>query len=216
MHSPWLSISLADYEGHMSYPAVHQAKMLAEQFGKLLAEFSPPSVAVIGCAGGNGFDRICPAITGRVVGVDINPHYVQALSSRYCERISGLELHLLDIQEEPLAFRPVDLIYAALLFEYVELAKTIRNLKSVCRPNGILATVLQLSSESLGTVSPSPFKSLQVLSSALHLVPRAALDSRASEVGFALLSSRHVALPFGKEFAVKVFRLPARDGQVAT
>jgi len=64
--SPWLDIPLADYEGHMSVPGVGQAEMLASQFAELLEKWSPASAAVIGCAGGNGFDRLRVEVTERV------------------------------------------------------------------------------------------------------------------------------------------------------
>jgi hypothetical protein len=67
MRSPWLDIALADYEGHMGLPEVAQAELLADVFGALLVEHAPRSVAILGCAGGNGFGRISPAVTDRVV-----------------------------------------------------------------------------------------------------------------------------------------------------
>ncbi len=71
MRSPWLDIPLADYEGHMALPGVGQAEMLATLFAQLLATWTPVSAAVIGCAGGNGFDRVRVEITKRLVGIDI-------------------------------------------------------------------------------------------------------------------------------------------------
>ncbi len=135
MRSPWLDIPLAEYEGHMSLPAVGQAEMLAAQFAELLVEYSPPSVAVIGCAGGNGFDRISPGRTRRVVGVDINPGYIEEASRRYARSLPGLELYVGDIQQSGLSCEPVDLIYAALVFEYIEPEPSFQALKSLCKPN---------------------------------------------------------------------------------
>ena len=54
MSSPWLTLPLANYEGHMSASNVGQADLLADVFANVLEEFHPASVAVIGCAGGNG------------------------------------------------------------------------------------------------------------------------------------------------------------------
>jgi ubiquinone/menaquinone biosynthesis C-methylase UbiE len=207
MRSPWLDIPLADYEGHMSLPAIAQAEMLAAQFADLLTEYTPPAVAVVGCAGGNGFDRISPKATGRVVAVDINPTYIAELSRRYASVIPNLELYVADIQQPGLSFEPVDLIYAALVFEYVELEPTFRTLQSICKPNGILAVVLQLPSQSVAAVSPSPFASLQVLGPAMRLVPPVTLHAQAAQAGFVLLSSRHLALPSRKEFLVQVLQL---------
>jgi hypothetical protein len=47
----------------------------------------------------------------------------------------------------------------------------------------------------------------------MHLAPPAALLSGAAEAGLVLSSSRSVALPSGKAFAVQVFRLPP-DGSM--
>ncbi|NLC71486.1 MAG: class I SAM-dependent methyltransferase [Desulfuromonadaceae bacterium] len=211
MDTPWLDIPLADYEGHMSLSTIGQAQMLATLFAELLAEFSPPSVAVVGCAGGNGFDQICMEATRRVAAVDINPHYLEALSNRYADRIPGLELYAGDIQSPALTFAPVDLIYAALLFEYVAPAPVLANLKAACRPQGVLASVLQLPSGTAAAVSPSPFTSLQALAPVMHLVTPADLLAHAKEAGFVPLSAKKIALPSGKKFAVQVFQLPAGE-----
>lgn len=206
MHTPWLDIPLADYEAHMSLSSVGQADMLSTLFAQLLAKFSPPSLAVIGCAGGNGFDHIQPETSKRAVGVDINPRYIQAAFDRYAEKIPGLELYVGDIQAAAPPFAPVDLIYAALVFEYVSLVPTLRNLKSVCRPHGLLAAVLQLPSASLAPISPSPFTSRQALAPVMQLVDPAALAASAADVGFMLFSSHTIILPSGKKFAVQVFQ----------
>ena len=86
MTNPWLGIPLSDYEAHMALPEVAQAKLLADVFHSVLAARRPSSVAVIGCAGGNGFDRIDTSITKRVVGVDINPEYVDVKRTLECLR----------------------------------------------------------------------------------------------------------------------------------
>ncbi len=75
--NPWLSIDLADYEGHMSAPSVGQLEVLSDLFEEVLRYCRPESVAVLGVAGGNGLDRIDTADTKRVVGVDIHPGYLE-------------------------------------------------------------------------------------------------------------------------------------------
>ena len=211
MRSPWLDIPLADYEGHMALPRIGQADMLATQFAALLAEWTPVSAAVIGCAGGNGFDRVDVRVTRRVVGIDINPRYIQELAYRYGATIPGLELYVRDIQEPVARIEPVELIYAALVLEYVDPVPVLRNLKSICRPHGILATVLQLPSERATSISDSPFTSLQGLAPAMHLVSPEVLTGTASDAGFAPLASRRIALASGKEFAAQVFQRKTRD-----
>lgn len=206
MHSPWLDIPLADYEGHMALPGIGQADMLAKQFATLLAEWTPASAAVIGCAGGNGFDRINVGLTKRVVGIDINPQYIQELAYRYGATIPGLELYVRDIQEPVDRIAPVDLIYAALVLEYVEPLAVLRNLHPLCRPQGILATVLALPSERIAAIADSPYASLECLAPAMHLVSPEVLTVTAAQAGFAPVASRRITLASGRQFVAQVFR----------
>jgi hypothetical protein len=187
MRSPWLDVPLADYEGHMSWPGVAQADMLATQFAQLLVKWAPASAAVIGCAGGNGFDRLDAGVTRRVVGIDINPQYVQELAYRYAATVPGLELYVRDIQEPIERIEPVDLIYAALVLEYVAPGPVLRNFKVLCRPQGVLATVLQLPSQQGEAIADSPFSSLKGLARAMQLVSPEALAACAAEAGLAPL-----------------------------
>ena len=143
---------------------------MASQFSDALPRFAPESVAVIGCAGGNGLDKI-PGSVKRVVGVDINPDYIASAFFRYLGRIPGLEFHVADIQSDPLPFAPVDLIYAALVFEYVSLPASLSNLSRVCRLGGRLVSVLQQPSAHVHEVSPSPYTSVQAFVPLMRLIP---------------------------------------------
>ncbi|WP_225739490.1 class I SAM-dependent methyltransferase [Chlorobium phaeovibrioides] len=204
MQNPWLNIPLSEYESHMALPRVDQAAMTATEFAAALSLFTPESVAVIGCAGGNGFDAI-PASTLRVVGVDINPDYVSLTAERYMGRISGLEFHVADIQSDVLPFTPVDLIYASLVFEYVALAESLENLARVCRPGGHLVTLLQLPSATMEALTPSPYGSIQLLTPLMRLVPPSELASLAESVGFQLESSKTVTIKSGKSFVIQAY-----------
>lgn len=207
MSSPWLDIPLSDYESHISLPAVAQGEMFATQLAAAVQQFTPESVAIIGCAGGNGLDRI-PATVRRVVGVDINPDYIAAASSRYREQLPGLELHVADIQLAPLPFAPVDLIYAALVFEYVSLPAALSNLSRVCRPGGHLVTVLQQPSAHVQAVTPSPYINIQQLVPLMRLILPAEMSRCALACGFALEAEKRLTLESGKEFAVQIYQYP--------
>jgi hypothetical protein len=209
MRSPWLDIPLADYEGHMGLPGIGQSEMLATQFSQLLTQWTPAAAAVIGCAGGNGFDRVRVAVTKRLVGIDINPLYIRELAYRYAATIPGLELYVRDIQEPVDGIAPVDLIYAALVLEYVDPVPVLHNLGSLCCPSGVLATVLQLPSDKVSPVSESPFASLNELAPALHLLSPDTLTNCATASGFVLESSRKIVLSSGKEFALQLFHRQA-------
>lgn len=204
MSNPWLEIPLADYEGHMALPQVDQARLLSDIFETLLREHRPSSVAVLGCAGGNGLERISPAETKRVVGVDLNPSYVQELRARFQDKIPDLEAIAGDIQQDDAAFRPVEFIYAALLFEYVDVKVVLARIRSLLLPGGILGTVIQLPGAVAATVTPSPFSSIQALASCLRLVPPGVFRDLARANGYRELTARQVQTPGGKHFQVFV------------
>lgn len=211
MRNPWLDIPLADYEAHMSLPTIGQSQLIADQLETLVRTYSPRSVAIVGCAGGNGFERLVGTSVTRVVGVDINPEYIEQARRRLEGRIPGLELLTADIQASTPLFDPVDLIYVALVLEYVDLEQVIGTLHRHCKSNGILAVLSQLPHETLTQVSPSPYTSLQLLAPGMHLVSHEELIRQATQVGFATAQSTTVVSPAGKHFSVDTFRL--RPGQ---
>ena len=208
MSSPWLDIPLEDYEGHMAMPDVGQAVMLASEFTWLLDALKPTSVAVVGCAGGNGFQEAVNAGVSRIVGLDINPAYLANAQKRFAGRISGLELYCADVEQEMPHLSRIQVLYAALIFEYVNAAKTLKNLYSFCHTDGILAAVLQMPIEEAANISPSPFLTLRGLSSVMRLVPPLDFRAAAEEVGFAFLSEKLITLESRKQFSLQLFRKP--------
>jgi len=206
MKNPWLTIPLDDYEAHMSLPEVGQAKMLASELGNLLAAYAPNSLALVGCAGGNGFEEAAEAGTTRIVGIDINANYLGVARTRYANRIGGLELYCANIEKDVPQCPPVYMVYVALVFEYVNTTKALRNLRSLCLPNGILAVMLQLPKQGAANVSPSPFHSLKTLSSIMQLVVPEEFRAAAEEEGYCFLCEKVIALESGKRFSLLVFK----------
>jgi len=207
MKNPWLDIPLADYEGHMAMPHIAQAKLLSDVFASVLNQFSPQSVAVLGCAGGNGFDRISAQTTKRVVGIDINPEYIHEAQRRFKNRISALELFVGNVQTDLFGFLPVDLVFAGLLFEYVDVGVALLNIRSMLTARGRLVTVVQLPNTGIPEVTPSPFTSIRALSSAMRLVPPELLEHLAAVHGFHLVEFRAVESMGGKTFQIQTFCL---------
>jgi hypothetical protein len=203
--NPWLDIPLADYEGHMASPAIGQAPLLADIFAEVLGAWSPESVAVLGCAGGNGFERIDPETTRRLVGIDLNPDYLEQARARFQGRIAGLELHAGDLQTADFGFAPVDLVFAALVFEYVDAAAALPRIRSMLRRDGLLVTIVQLAGRGIPEIGPSPYPGLASLASIMHLVPPETLRSAAARHGFRQIGERTVRAG-GKRFQVQTFR----------
>jgi trans-aconitate methyltransferase len=205
--SPWLDIPLRDYEAHMVMPAIGQSKLIADQLKTLVKTYAPSSVAILGCAGGNGFEQLIDTSVSRVVGVDINPHYIEEARERYVGRVPGLQLVVGDIQASTRLFEPVDFMYAALVFEYVDVGRTMSVLRRHCQPKGILAALRQVPHKTLPEVSPSPYPTLGQLASAMHFVSHEELQRHATQVGFTPETSRDILSPGGKQFTVETFRL---------
>lgn len=206
MNNPWLQIPLSDYEGHMASPLVGQAQLLSDVFAAALELHRPRAVAVLGCAGGNGFERIPPETVQRVVGVDLNPDYIEAARKRFSSRIPQLQLYVGDVASDAVDFAPVDLIYAGLLFEYVESDRVLARIHRLLRPAGMLVTVVQLHSPAIPDVTPSPFASLAALSLAMHLVAPEQLRARAAAYGLGARAQTVVRSSGSKDFCVQSFQ----------
>jgi SAM-dependent methyltransferase len=209
MKNPWLDIPLDEYEGHMALPQVAQARLLADIFKSLLERHRPRSVAVLGCAGGNGFEWISANVTERVVGVDINPEYIERLRARFQDRIPALELFVGDIQSGEVAFCPVELVFAGLVLEYVDVEAVLQKVRPLLIAGGVLGTVVQLSDSASAAITPSPFPSLQALAAIMRLVPPLRLTDLAGRHGYREVESRAQESPGGKRFQVQTFRAEA-------
>jgi len=209
MPNPWLDVPLADYEGHMESPGVQQLHPLAELFAEALAYRRPASVAVLGIAGGNGLDRVDAAIANRVVGVDVNPLYLEAVRGRYA-RHCHLELHCVDLAEERVDLAPVELVHAALVFEHAGAGLCLENALSLTSPSGALSVVLQLPAESQPNIGPSEFASVQKLKPHFSLVDPAWLREALAQRGFRLLREERRLPPAGKGLWMGIFGRPPR------
>jgi SAM-dependent methyltransferase len=204
--NPWLTIPLVEYEAHMSMESVAQAQFLAGTLATCVRTCNPGSVAVLGCAGGNGFDELARASVRRVVGVDINPDYLATARHRFAGSFETLELYCDDLAVPSCTFAPVDLAYAALVFEYVDYRATLASVIRFLARGGFLSVILQLPHDDLPAVSASPYESLKVLAGVMNLVPPALLESGARTHGLSTRMERRVVLPSGKAFHEFLFQ----------
>ena len=208
MDNPWLDIPLADYEAHMALPEVAQAELLARELEGLVRAEPAAAVAVLGCSGGNGLTALAGAGVERLVAVDLNAGYVAATVARHGARFARFEAHVADVLDPALAFAPVDLAFAGLLLEYVDVASFMARVARWLRPGGRLGVVLQLASQAHGAVTPSPHRSLASLAAVMQLREPAAVAADGEAAGLRVASERRVPLATGKAFAILVFRAP--------
>jgi SAM-dependent methyltransferase len=199
--NPWLSIPASDYEGHMASPVVGQTQFLSAVFGEILEEVRPAALAVLGCATGNGFERVDRTRTRRAVGVDINPEYLEIARRRF----PGLELARADLTVDDLPPGPFDLIHAALILEYA--APRIIVPKAVARlgPGGVFSAVIQLAGGP--RVSRTGYESLSALEPFMALVDPDELRALALRYDLAEVRTRTHTLASGKAFGVAVWRM---------
>lgn len=206
--SPWLGVPLEDYEGHMSAAEVGQLSVLARMFESVVAARRPESLAVVGVAGGNGLDLIDPSVTKRVVGIDVNQAYLDAVRSRFAASLPGLELYRCDLSQRPAnmpEMMPVTLVHAALIFEHAGMDTAFDTAVSLVAPGGTMSVVLQLPSVSEAGVAATRFTSLQTLKERFQLIPPQDLEQKMSSRGFVLDWQQEQLLPAGKAFWMGVY-----------
>ncbi|MGH9581885.1 MAG: hypothetical protein ACRD4O_02980 [Bryobacteraceae bacterium] len=204
MPNPWLTVPLADYEEHMKSTKVQQLAALSELFAKALAYCRPASAAVLGIAGGNGLDQIDATITNRVVGLDINASYLDAVRRRY-PLMRGLQLYCADLAGEILDLAPVQLVHAALIFEHAGMSQCLENALSLVADDGSLSAVLQLPSEIEQGVSPSECSAIQNLKSHFSLVDRKWFQQTLERRNFGIKEQAQYSLPAGKGLWMGIF-----------
>jgi ubiquinone/menaquinone biosynthesis C-methylase UbiE len=209
MKNPWLQIPASDYEAHMALPEVAQSQALSRVMASALQEYAPRTLAVIGCATGNGFEHIDISYTRRVVGVDINPAYLAVLKSRFSGKIPGLELMEADVASPGFRIDPVSMVFAGLLFEYVDVSAALGNIARSLAPEAILVAVLQLPSPKSAPVTDTHYKSLELLAPIMNLVSPSEFFDTCSRVGLQQIKTDTIKLTQGKAFFVGFYRKEA-------
>jgi len=211
--NPWLNIPAEDYESHMSLPDVAQAQALNSLMASALKAYRPDSFAVMVCTTGNGFEHINPSHTRRAIGVDINTAYLTALKKRFAGRLPCLELVEADVASANFQVGPVSMVFAGLIFEYVEVADALSSIYRSMVPGGILLSVLQLPSPDASPVTDTRFESLAMLAPIMNLVAPSEFSGICISAGLKLINSDTMPLKKGKAFFVAIYQKPVSDTQ---
>jgi hypothetical protein len=161
-------------------------------------------MAVLGVAGGNGLERIDGKMTARVVGLDVNPLYLDAVRRRY-SHVTGLELHCIDLAEQVIEMQPVQLVHAALVLEHAGVGRCLDNAVSLVADGGALSVVLQLPAKAGEDVGRGGFASMQKLAPHFSLIDPVWLRKTLEERAFRLIYEARRSLPAGKEFWMGIF-----------
>jgi len=204
--NPWLNIPIEDYEAHMSMSSVAQSQYLSQSLRDTANEIQPNSVAIIGCSGGNGLDHLLSRGLKKVVGVDINPSYIFTTQERYKHRFEDLELLCQDFTSPECSFWPVDLVFAALVFEYVDYKLGLSSITRFINPGKYLSVILQLPCKTITEISPGPYTSLNALSSLFKFILPKDFEAYAKSVGLSIVTSKCITLNSGKMFHEFLFQ----------
>jgi len=204
--NPWHRIPASDYEGHMDHPDVGQLSFLAGAFRKAMDDHNAVAVALLGCATGNGLQFVNPSRTKRVTAVDINGEYLKILRKRYGGCVPGLEVVEADLAAADLDEGSYSLVYAGLLFEYIDPEILVPKIGRWLQPDGIMVAVLQLPGDNtVRKVSKTPFSSLKHLEAVMKLVTPAQMASAAAEAGLQQVGAKRVTLQSGKPFFIGTY-----------
>ena len=198
MSNPWLNIPFNDYEGHMS--SIGQLQILNRTFRDVLRIYAPKSITVLGSATGNGFEHIDTSVTKRIRAIDINKEFLEVSLKRHCHRLSGLVTHNLNLRENEIEINPVDLVFAGLIFEYIDPKILSPKIRKITKSSGIVVVVIQSTSSETDFVSNTKYNSLSELAKISVEVSDTNLYRQFSKEGFKQVNKKTTDLRNGKKF----------------
>jgi SAM-dependent methyltransferase len=200
--NPWTVVPASDYEKHLGPEGTDQLAPLSGVFQEMYLAGQPDRVLVLGCGTGNGLEHVNPAVTQKVVGVDVNLQYLGVARQRFFHLGARLELYCSEAERfrtQPSSF---DLVHAALLFEYLHPEVLVRKISEWIAPGGACSVVLALPG---GTGPLAPTKTLQIIEKAMKLVPPDELTRLFEHYGLPRKRAKTLPLKHGRSFWVGVF-----------
>lgn len=196
--NPWPGISAADYERHMSHPAVRQEQALNVIFRDQYETYLPEKLLCIGIGTGNGLEHVSQETTRIVYGIDINDDFLKTCYRRYADKIDSLRTRCLDIHREYFNEDKVDLVIANLVLEFIDIERFTDQLKAVSRKGTIVSIVFQVR-HNASFISGSGINAIECLSGYIQEVDRPVLESRLKRDCFVRTKELHHMLHDGKE-----------------
>jgi hypothetical protein len=202
--NPWNTIPLTDYEQHMQHEDVGQAKLLNDLTGNYLKKHSPENVLFLGVSGGNGLEHIDADRVKKVCAIDINSTYLDQTRKRFGDKIKQLDLVNVDIGSSTKSFSNADFVWAALIFEYVDMERCFKFIKHNTDPFANLIVTIQ-SNNGVQSVSKTGVESIKSVASIFKPIEQKDLRKTALIFGFTCISSEENFLPNGKSLLTYEF-----------
>lgn len=193
--NPWCVVPAADYERHMGPEGLDQTAPLSALFQEAWLGAQPDRLLVVGSATGNGLEHVDPAVTRRIVALDVNLQYLGICRQRFFHLGPALELFCTAAaawKSPPQAF---DLIHAAFVWEYLHPEPLVAQVAGWLADRGTVSVALQLP----GGEGPAPAQAaLALIERARRLVPPAELTALFAAHGLKPRRAREVPLKFGR------------------
>lgn len=205
MTNPWSTIPLGDYEHHMQHKSVVQAQLLSSLTKKYLQKHYPENILFLGISGGNGLEHIHPDKVKRVCGIDINQSYLDETEKRFSSKIKQLELINADINTSTQSYIKADLIWAALIFEYVDMDKALEFIARNAAESARMIVTIQYNNGA-NSVSQTGVETVKSVKDIFRVVNGDKLQNTASQFGFELMNLEENILPDGKSFFTYEFK----------
>ena len=205
MENIWNTIPLEDYEFHMQHQTVGQLNLLNELTKKYLKKFRPETVMILGVAGGNGLEHVDSTVTNSVFGIDINQNYLNQTQKRFKDSILNLNLVNLDIStqtKEKIA--QVSLIWAALIFEYIETDKCFDFIDNNIQENGYLIITVQ-ENNGVNAISQTGIETIKSVGKIFKPISESDLVTSADKFGFCKIDFEENLLPNKKSLKTYTF-----------
>lgn len=206
MNNVWNTIPLEDYEKHMQHETVGQLQLLNKLTMNYLKLIHPKTIIFLGIAGGNGLEHIDSSITPYVFGIDINKKYLEETQKRFKDQLPNLKLFNLDISssKNKMTIARADLIWAALIFEYLEIKNCFEFIRNNIHDNGHLIVTIQ-SNNGAGSVSQTGIETIKSVGQIFRLIDENELLSFADKFGFVKTDFEENILPNKKSLKTYVF-----------
>lgn len=204
MENPWLEIPYSDYENHMTEAG--QAQILNRLTKYCLEKHKPESFALIGCSTGNGMEHIKPEITKDIYAIDINPDYLDRMRIKYEVKFHNLQICNLDIQNDEMIIRDVDLVLIGLVLEYVDPETALNKVIEMLNERGVLSIVIQKNKQT-SFVSKTKYRSLEKLTDFSNEVDEVQIDRLIRSKNMILIQREEIELTKGKSFVSLEYRM---------
>ena len=199
MTCPWKEIPYWEYESHMT--EIGQAQVLSDLTKHCLEKHRPERFALLGCATGNGLEHVDPACTRYVYAIDINPSFLARTRDRFANKVCGLETICLDIQNDELMMKDIDLFFVGLVLEYVDPRIALDKVIGTLSHRGIVVVVIQ-KNHGTSFVSKTKYKSLEKLGEISWAVDERAVDEWIRSRDLVLVKRDELRLTDHKSFVV--------------